>query len=240
MNYLNTKPLLYGIEHSNTLQSQMTLIQDYPARIARLLLSGEIDLGLAPVAILPRMRYSHIITDYCIGANGPVASVCLFSQQPLEEIQTVLLDYQSRTSVNLCRILFRHYWKKDIEFHDTRTDFAHKIKDNRAGLLIGDRAIAFSGQALYKYDLAEAWKAMTGLPFVFAVWASNKKLPEQFISLFNRRNKAGLDALDKVIEEQGLTDFDLHYYYTQNISFDLDNKKRKGLNLFLQLMKEFE
>lgn len=240
MNYLNTRPLLYGIENSKELRRKITLIRDYPAKIARLLLTNEIDLGLAPVAIIPRIQESHIITDYCIGANGPVASVCIFSQRPITEVETVLLDYQSRTSVNLCRILFRHYWKKEIRFLDTRTDFVKRIKGNTAGLLIGDRAIDYHGKTMYKYDLAESWKMMTGLPFVFAAWISNKQLPEEFIALFNQQNKVGLDVLDKVIEAQHVKNFDLHYYYTQNISFDLDDEKSKGLSLFLQLMKELD
>ena len=81
VSYLNTKPLLYGIKHHPVFQ-QMELIEDYPSHIAQLLIDDKIDLGLIPVAVIPALKEYHIITDYCIGANGAVASVCLFSQVP--------------------------------------------------------------------------------------------------------------------------------------------------------------
>ena len=111
VSYLNTKPLLYGIKRS-AVMDRIDLIEDYPSKIAAMLLNNEIDVGLVPVAIIPKMEASFIITDYCIGAEGDVASVALFSELPLAEIEKVLLDYQSRTSVNLAKVLLKHYWKK--------------------------------------------------------------------------------------------------------------------------------
>ena len=110
MSYLNTKPLLYGIENSPVME-EISLITEYPARIADMLLDDEIDIGLVPVSIIPHMKEYHINTRFCIGCDGPVASVCLFSEVPVEEIRTVLLDYQSRTSVALAEILFEKHWK---------------------------------------------------------------------------------------------------------------------------------
>lgn len=98
VSYLNTKPLIYGFE-KGMMKDEVELVIDYPGKIAQALLDDTIDVGLVPVAIIPRMKECHIVSDYCIGANGPVASVCLFSEVPLEKITTVLLDYQSRTSV---------------------------------------------------------------------------------------------------------------------------------------------
>ena len=104
VSYLNTKPLLYGIRRSELI-NRIELIEEYPSRIAAMLLNDEIDVGLVPVAIIPKLAESHIITNYCIGAEGEVASVALFSEVPIQQVTTVLLDYQSRTSVNLARIL---------------------------------------------------------------------------------------------------------------------------------------
>ena len=70
--------------------SAIELIHDYPAEIARKLLAGEIDMGLVPVTVLQQLPDNHIYTDYCIGCNGPVASVCLFSEVPLEKVEKVL------------------------------------------------------------------------------------------------------------------------------------------------------
>ncbi len=99
VSYLNTKPLLYGIERAG-IRKDIDLIIDYPASIASMLLNDEIDIGLVPVAIIPLMEEAHINGNYCIGSNGNVASVCLFSETPVEKIETVLLDYQSRTSLS--------------------------------------------------------------------------------------------------------------------------------------------
>jgi len=236
VSYLNTRPLLYGIERSPIME-QIELIQDYPARIAGKLLDESIDVGLVPVAVIPRLKESHIITDYCIGCNGPVASVCLFSEVPLEEVKEVLLDYQSRTSVALARLLLREYWKQDPKLIDTRSEYQSKIKGTTAGLLIGDRALAQRKTSPYIYDLGEAWKNHTGMPFVFAAWVSNMKLPGKFIADFNIANKAGVSHIDEVIAANPSEIFDLKKYYTSHIQYVLDQEKREGLKLFLQKIK---
>ncbi len=233
VSYLNTKPLIYGFEQG-MMQDSVELILEYPSRIAAMLLENEIDLGLVPVAIIPRMRESYIISDYCIGAEGPVASVCLFSDVPITEIKEVLLDYQSRTSVRLARILLKEYWKVNPVITDAKEDFRDHIKGNTAGLVIGDRAFEQRRISAYRYDLGEAWKVHTGLPFLFAAWISNKRLDDAFIKEFNEATGRGLLHLDKVIEQNPTDLFDLHTYYTQHISYPLTDGKRRGLELFLQ------
>jgi chorismate dehydratase len=236
VSYLNTRPLLYGIEHS-ALINDMVLIQDYPARIAEKLLDDSIDVGLIPVAVIPKLKESYIVTDYCIGCNGPVASVCIFSEVPLTEVEEVLLDYQSRTSVTLARLLLKEYWRLKPKLIDTRSEYQSKIKGTTAGLLIGDRALAQRKISTFAYDLGEAWKNHTGLPFVFAAWVSNKKLPEDFVSKFNQANKEGLSHIDKIVELNPSPVFDLKKYFTSHISYLLDDEKKKGLKLFLEKMK---
>jgi len=233
VNYLNTRPLLYGIERSAVME-QIKLIQDYPARIAGKLLEESIDLGLVPVSVIPHLEESHIVTDYCIGCNGPVASVCLFSEVPLEEVDQVLLDYQSRTSVALTKVLLREYWQLSPELVDTRNEYQSRIKGTTAGLLIGDRALAQRKVSPYIYDLGEAWKNHTGLPFVFAAWVSNKKLPPHFISAFNQANRSGVNHIDEVIAANPSAVFDLKKYFTAHINYELDNEKREGLQLFFE------
>src|SRR4051794_25941902 len=98
VSYLNTKPLIYGLEQGY-LKDDIELVYDYPSHIASMLLNDDIDVGLVPVAIIPKLKEAHIITDFCIGADGAVASVCLFSEVPLEDTEKILLDYQSRSSV---------------------------------------------------------------------------------------------------------------------------------------------
>ena len=105
-------------------------------------------------------------------------------------------------------------------------------------MVIGDRAFAQRTFSAYEYDLAQAWKDFSGLPFVFAAWVANKALPEAFIDDFDNANAYGLKHLDEVIRELSSPHFDLHHYFTRNISYELDEAKRAGLKYYLQLLKE--
>lgn len=235
VNYLNTAPLLYGIRHSQV-SNKIDLIEDYPSRIATLLLDGEIDIGLVPVAILPDLPKYEIVTDYCIGSNGPVASVCLFSDVPIQDIDRVLLDYQSRTSVALLKILLQSFWKVNPELVDANKDYLSSIKGSTAGLVIGDRSFEQRQRSTYVYDLGEAWKKYTGLPFVFATWTASKLLDRDFVDEFNAANQFGIQHIQEVIDAAQFPLFDLKAYYTKFISYPLDEVKKKGLAKFLQLM----
>ena len=203
-----------------------------------MLLNDEIDVGLVPVVVIPMMTEAHIITDYCIGADGEVASVALFSEVPMEEVTKVLLDYQSQTSVNLAKLLLKEYWEKEVIFEDAKEDFRSYITGTTAGIVIGDRALEQRKISAYTYDLGAAWKAHTGLPFVFAAWVANKPLGEDFIDAFNRANGYGVAHIAEVVAENPYPVYDLTKYYTQNISYRLDDAKREGLALFLEKLKQ--
>ena len=214
------------------------MVKDYPSKIAKQLLDESIDIGLVPVSIIPKLKEHHIISDYCIGANGNVASVCLFSDVELDKVEKILLDYQSRTSVALCKVLLKNYWKKDVFLEDAKHDFTEEIQGTTAGVLIGDRALRQRKRSEFIYDLAGEWRKFAQLPFVFAAWISNKELPEDFIKLFNQRNGEGLKNIEAVVQENECDYYDLHTYYTQNISYELTREKIKGMNLFLELIKQ--
>ena len=239
VSYLNTKPLIYGFEKGE-MKDEIDLVVAYPAKIATMLANDEIDIGLVPVAIIPKLKEHYIISDYCIGSDGEVGSVCLFSEVPLEKIENILLDYQSMTSVELLKILIKQYWKIDPVFISTSEDlpagqpgYRKDIKGTTAGLVIGDRGLEQRKISQYIYDLGSEWKKFTGLPFVFAAWISNKKLDESFIDAFNKANLSGLQQIDKVISENYYEIFDLKKYYTSYISYSLDENAKKGLQLFL-------
>jgi chorismate dehydratase len=235
VSYLNTKPLLYGIGRS-TLVQDMELVIDYPSRIAGMLLEDEIDMGLVPVAVIPYLDEYYLNGSYCIGSNGPIASVCLFSDLPIQQVGTVMMDYQSRTSVQLARILLRDYWKLSPGIVDGGWDFRDHLHGDRAGLVIGDRALEQRSLSKYSYDLGEAWKEHTGLPFVYAAWISNKPLPSSFIERFDEANRSGLAQIDRVVEENPFPLFDLRAYFTRYLDYRLDNEKLKGLEKFLQYL----
>lgn len=238
VSYLNTKPLLYGLQHHSIID-EIELFQDYPSGVAKLLLDNEIDVGLVPVAVIPQLAEWHIVGEHCIGCDGAVASVCLFSEEPLENITQVYLDYQSKTSVQLARILLKEYWKKDVAFvNASGEDFRNKIQGQSGGVVIGDRALEQRNRSKYVYDLGEAWKNFTGLPFVFAAWVANKKLSPTFEARFSEANELGLQQLDEVILQHASEYFDLSDYYRKYISYHLDENKLKGLDLFLKKLSD--
>jgi chorismate dehydratase len=237
VSYLNTKPLIYGFE-KGMMRNELNLLFDFPSNIARKLLNDEIDIGLVPVAALPAMKEHYIVADYGISCDGAVASVCLFSDVPLVEIKTVLLDYQSRTSVALLKILLKEHWKITPELIAAEKGFEQNISGSTAGLVIGDRAFKQIPVSKYHYDLGVAWKEMTGLPFVFAAWVANKKLPADFITSFNKATAEGMKHIDEIVAQNKFDGYDLHQYYTQNIIYLVDENKLKGLELFLQKLSK--
>jgi chorismate dehydratase len=236
VNYLNTKPLIYGLQQP-PVSDLIELKGDYPARIAEMLIEDSIDVGLVPVAIIPRLSSYHIVGDYCIGTEGEIASVALFSEVPMSEIKTVYLDYQSRTSVALLKYLMREYWgisPKILEAKDE--DYRNEIKGTTAGLVIGDRAFEQRKQSTFIYDLGSEWRSITGLPFVFAVWVSTKKLPDEFIELFNKANALGLNHIDEIVEQNSFELYDLKKYYNFHLSYKLDDRKKLGMKKFLEVI----
>ena len=237
VNYLNTKPLLYGLQRSS-IAEQIQLIEDHPARLADLLLNNEIDLGLIPVAILPELKEYHLVGDYCIGTEGEVASVCLFSEVPMNEIKKVYLDYQSRSSVALLKWLMKEYWGINPELIYAKDEnYRKQIKGTTAGLVIGDRAFEQRKISTFIYDLGMEWRSITGLPFVFAAWVSNKQLSPVFIDEFNKANAIGLQHIDEIVSANSFDLYDLKKYYSLHISYKFDERKRRGMELFLQCIK---
>jgi chorismate dehydratase len=236
VSYLNAKPLVYGFEQG-LMKDEVTFVYDYPAKIATALLNDEIDIGLIPIAIIPEMKEYYIIGNHCISSEGEVASVCLFSEVPLQEIKTVLLDYQSRTSVRLAQILMKEYWKINPEIKNASHDFRSEIKGTTAAVVIGDRALEQRKISAYQYDLGLAWKEFTGMPFVFAAWISNKPLNKEFIAAFDKANEFGLQHIDEVVRLNPYSAFSLKKYYTDHIKFRMDAVKLQTIALFLEKLK---
>lgn len=235
VSYINTKPFRYGIFKSG-LEAEIELELDIPSECARKLKSKEVDFALVPVAIIPELNDPSIISDYCIGATGAVKTVCIFSEVPLEEVTAVYLDFHSRTSVELTKILLHEYWKLSPILIPATEGYEAAIQGNTAGLVIGDRAIVLKDKFPFVYDLGAIWNDYTGLPFVFAAWVSTKHLPEDFLNRFNIAMKMGIEQIPQLSMLMPSPDprFDLKEYLTKNISYLLDSSKRNGLDLFLK------
>ena len=200
VSYLNSKPFIFGLQNSE-IKKEIDLQLDIPSECARKLEDNVVDIGLVPVAALAEMDEYHIISDYCIGADGEVSSVLLVSDVPLHHVQNILLDYQSRTSVILAQVLAEKFWKITPQFHEANENYESLISGTTAGIIIGDRTFTMKEKFKYVYDLAHEWKLFTNLPFVFACWVSNKEMDRSFVKSFNDALRFGLMNSETVVSE---------------------------------------
>jgi chorismate dehydratase len=240
--YANTYPFIYGLTESG-FDKKVILETDHPADCAAKLINGKVDIGLVPVAILPLLKEYHIISDYCIGANGNVRTVMLLSNCPFGKITAIYLDYRSRSSVNLTKVLAKNCWKSEFKWVNTSKGFDFRnIGLYEAVVLIGDQCFEYENSFRYKIDLANEWKEFTGLPFVFACWTSNKEIDTEFCKEFNMALLSGISNIDAVVEKYGQSGIirgkELKEYLTRNIDYDFNEDKKKGLNLFLGYIKK--
>ncbi len=242
VSYLNSKPFLYGLDHYK-FQTEIDLALDIPSVCAQKLIERKVDIGLVPVAIIPKLGEHFIVSDYCIGSVGKVDSVMLYSNVPLNEIETILLDYQSRTSVALVKVLANYFWKINPNWIAAKANFENDIVGKTAALIIGDRTFGLENKYVYAYDLSEEWQKFTQLPFVFACWVANKKLPDNFINEFNEALKLGIDnrpALIKELNKNNVYNTDIAVYLNEKIQYTFDAPKKKAMNLFLDYIAKLD
>jgi chorismate dehydratase len=238
VSYTNTKPFIYGLQHTGILD-KIELSLDNPTDCAQKLIDDVVDIGLIPVAATLNLKQWEIVSDYCIGAVGAVNSVFIFSNCDIRDVKTLQLDPQSRSSNNLAKVLLKNFWKADyLMIVKDAVDYEQSADPNTAFVQIGDRTFGKTEKYPFVYDLAEEWQKFTGLPFVFAAWIANKSIPQEFITEFSQALKNGLDhraELLKVLPERA--DFDLEDYLMHKLDFNLTEDKKKALYLFLDYVK---
>ncbi|RYU92329.1 radical SAM protein [Mucilaginibacter terrigena] len=237
VSYTNTKPFLYGLQHS-AIKDRIDLSLDMPSDCAQKLIDNVVDIGLIPVAAALNLPHWEIVSAYCIGASGAVNSVFIFSNCDIKDVKRVQLDPESRSSNNLARVLLKNYWKVQPELIENAPAYAASADINTAFVQIGDRTFGKTEQYRYVYDLAEEWQKFTGLPFVFAAWIANKPIPANFIKDFDKALRYGLAHRAELLKElPQRADFDLEDYLMHRLDFDLTEDKRKALYLFLDYIK---
>lgn len=234
VSYNNTLPFQYVFQHADFSPYSAHLSKDYPSLCASKLIKAEADVGIVPVAAMISQPHLRRVTDFCIGAVGKVKTVALLSDVPISQLQNIRLDYQSRTSNLLAKLLCHFYWKKPVTFLDGYHGFETSKEENTGKIVIGDRVFELSAEYEYVYDLAEEWNKFTGLPFVFAAWYADVSVKDDFIKLFNRQMHHWFDRYWDSSEFLSLDGY-MKNYLLQNISFSFDCEKRKGLDLFLKM-----
>jgi chorismate dehydratase len=236
--YLNTLPFVYGLQKSKLLEN-FRVDLDVPAICAEKLKIGSVDIALVPAGALPEIKRFHYISDFCIGAVRTVKTVLLLSQVPLEQIRKVHLDFDSRTSVELVKVLARNHWKIDPQWENLKPGASAVTNVFESLVAIGDKTFELRKGFTYAYDLAEAWINYSGLPFVFAVWISREKLPDDIITQFSAALSYGVTHKSESVEffrDRLPACNDCLSYLEDNISYEFDQPKREALDLFLSYL----
>ncbi len=241
VSYLNTKPLVHGLERRSDLFS---LRFDVPAKCAALLHEGRVDLGLIPAIEYLRGDY-RIVPGVGIGSDGPIASVALFSKVPIEQINTLALDISSRTSAALIRVLCARHWHIAPKFMSREPDLRAMLAGADGALIIGDPALHLDADhdGVLKTDLGSEWRALTGLPFVYAVWSgrAGAAAPEHVVELNAARDRgvADVEAIahtasrgDRAREGRMLS------YLRDSLKYGLGAREIAGLRRFYELAGE--
>ncbi len=236
--YHNTLPFLYGLEKA---RDHYHLILDVPSKCMDYYKNSEADVALVPVATLLELEAEdyRLITDYCIGCVGAVGTVCLYAHLPIDKLDTIWLDSDSRTSQLLTKVLCEHHWGIDVKFEeiDARTINHKDVPQNTGVLMIGDKAFGADNDYVYTYDLGVEWQSMTNLSFVFAVWIAKPHVDDEKIAELNKNLALGVDNIEIVLEHnQSLANkVNLRSYFEKYIDYTYDQDKKRAFELYTEL-----
>nr|AGC72430.1 menaquinone via futalosine step 1 [uncultured bacterium A1Q1_fos_2037] len=238
VNYINSRPLSRGLLRG--WQERGFACESLPpAVIADRLRAGTLDVGLVPSIELARIPGLRVIPGLAIAATHEVRSVLLVSKVPVGEIASVALDENSRTSAALVRMILKDRYGLEPAFRPARADIEAMLAAADAALIIGDPALTVPRERHVVLDLAGEWLEMTGLPFVFAVWAAREEVAiDPLVAPFTTSLETGLAELDAIVAETaaetGLSPAVLRDYFTRNLSYRMGPAEQAGLTEFLR------
>lgn len=251
--YLNSAPLVHSFA-AGTQRNRVIFLGDAaPSRCAQMLAKGQCEIALIPVIEYLRIPNLRLIPNVAVASKQQVASVILAARGPLETAQKVALDCSSRTSQTLVKILFAQRYHAQPTFcertPDSTVNSANMLEGVDAALLIGDPTFHLKAQAAQMgvtiYDLAEEWRALTGLPFVFAVWAVREDAVDEYRRVkldFALAKREGLDRIPELAAQYAaslqMPESEMLRYLRENVNFDLDAENLAGLREYFRLAYE--
>jgi cyclic dehypoxanthinyl futalosine synthase len=240
VSYLNSRPILDPLERPPYAE-RFRVERVVPSEVARMVAEDEAALGLVPVAAAATLGDIRFVRGIGIGARGPVRSVVVVSNVPLDRVEAVELDLSSRTSAVLARLVLARLRKTLPRFIGRRFDEKGPNPaemQTKAALVIGDPALRLEGRFSHVLDLGRAWLEWTGLPFVFAAWGARERsgpsLADQEAlraalaeGLCERRAIAERHA-----DASGIDAVTAYAYLTEAIHYDFGDDERRALELF--------
>lgn len=240
VSFLNSVPLIWGMQHGPQAAS-VELSFSVPSVCAERLEAGQIDVGLLPVAEIARQKL-EILPGLGITALGAVRSILLFTRVPWNRIRTLHADASSRTSVHLARVILKERFGVEPEIRRRPPQLHAMLESADAALIIGDPALRIDPLAEpYEWlDLGQEWFSLTGLPFVFAAWATRPGSDsEELAELAGGSWTFGSSHLEDIVQTEhaarGVTVAAAREYLTRYIRFELGAAQYMGLERFLSL-----
>ena len=237
--YINAAPLTRWLE-TDEASPHVEVVYAPPSVLARQLQARELEVALVSSVELARRDDVRPVADLCIGSRDAVLSVRLFCKTPLRQVRTVALDTSSLTSVALTQILLARAYGVEAKYRHAAPDLDAMLRQADAALLIGDLGMTAAHPEVREVmDLGSAWRAYTGLPFVWALWLANAETPDQPLAELLQRayqwGKAHLDAIiDSESQRTGIPRAVCQRYLKDVMVYELDESLRAGLGRFLQ------
>ena len=239
VSFLNSRPLVYGLQE----RPDIDVVFDLPSRLPALLDDGCVDVALTPVIdMLHPGRSWKIVSDACIGCDGETMTVRVFSRTPPDQVKRIWVDKASHTSVALARLIWQETYGRPLDVCPL-ADPA-RTEDCDAVLLIGDKVVTAAPYGFtYQTDLGGAWKSLTGLPFVFAVWAAHARTPMGALpTLLSQARDRGVEHAEAIAVSDGpglgWPPAVARTYLTRNLSYTLDVRHRDGMQAFLRMASQ--
>lgn len=245
--FLNCLPLYWGLAHSGALLD-VELTKDTPDRLNDALVAGELDIG--PISVVEYLRHADdllVLPDLAVGSDGPVLSVVMASAVPTEKIRTVALGSTSRTSVLLAKLLLEQTYGLRPSYSVMPPDIGAMLREADAAVVIGDtalRATFIDGPrlGLSILDLGAAWRDISGLPMVFALWAARRDYARrraeqvrQVAGAFRNSLDLALSRVDEVAHAAARWEAfepDVLERYFKTLDFRLGARQQAGLREF--------
>ncbi len=236
VSYLNAKPLIYGLDEADDIELSL----DVPAKLIDGLRNGRFDVALLPIIDYQRLDAVRILTSGGIGSDGTTLTVRIFSRVPAGQVRTLACDTHSHSSVALARVIFAEAYGVTPRFVDLHHDDPHAngAADAEARLLIGDKVVCEEPAGFpYQLDLGDAWKRLTGLPFLFAAWVARDgvdlgDLPERLAAA----KVAGLADVDAIVQRfavpRGWPAGLARQYMTDYLKYDVGPRQLEAVRLF--------
>lgn len=235
VSYLNARPFSYGLRAE---APEVQLLEEIPSRLVGRLLGTEVEAAILP-SIECFRPYLTIVPGTCIASRGPALSARLFPRKPIGQIETVAVDIGSRATAALARVLLARRYGLNPIFRRMAPDLDTMLERADAAVLIGDAAMAARGRG-ESLDLGEEWFRLTGLPFVFALWAAHPGADIARLSeLLPRAIARGLSMVDEIADREstrlGLPRDECHDYLLHNMTYELNDEAVAGLEEFRRL-----